>query len=186
MIFQHRKRNEVIKHHRTQTAVAHDWRNQSSWNKFEHAAKVTTYALIYINEVLRYQFVHRKISTLTFGTYDVCGTVLFGTTLRRFWKTCCLRFQGRRRKKWGHFLSKRWYIIYDTSLQYVAKVSKLCRHRFILEKNLDSSLRQHSTILLVGPSEETNNVWVPSLLICIQKESVSGLPLPILVYMCLL
>jgi len=68
-IFLHCKRNEVIKHDHTQTAVAHDWRNQSSWNKYGHAAKVTTYALIYINEVLHYQFVHRKISTLTFGTY---------------------------------------------------------------------------------------------------------------------
>jgi len=67
-IFLHRKRNEVIKHDRTQTALAHDWRNQSSWNKFEHAAKATTYALIYINDVLLYQFVHKKISTLTFQT----------------------------------------------------------------------------------------------------------------------
>ena len=72
IIFLHRERNEVIKHDRTQTAVAHEWRNQSSGNKFEHAAKVTTYALIYINEVLHYQFVHRKISTLTFGTRHVC------------------------------------------------------------------------------------------------------------------
>ena len=28
-------------------------------------------ATLYINEVLRYQFVHRKISTLTFGTHHV-------------------------------------------------------------------------------------------------------------------
>jgi hypothetical protein len=61
----------VIKHDRTQTALTHDWRNQSSWNKFEHAAKVTTYALVYINEVLPYQFVHRKIRTLTFETHHV-------------------------------------------------------------------------------------------------------------------
>jgi hypothetical protein len=38
----------------------HDWLNQSSWNKYGHAAKVTTNAPIYINEVLHYQFVHRK------------------------------------------------------------------------------------------------------------------------------
>jgi len=37
----------------------------------EHAAKVTTYALMYINEVLHYQFVHRKISTLSFQTHHV-------------------------------------------------------------------------------------------------------------------
>jgi len=60
-----------MKHDHTQTAVAHDWLNQSSWNKYGHAAKVTTNATIYINEVLHYQFVHRKISTLTFGTSDV-------------------------------------------------------------------------------------------------------------------
>jgi len=70
-IFLHRKRNEVIKHDHTQTAVAHDWHNQSSWNKYGHAARVTTYTLIYINEVLHYQFVYRKISTLTFGTNHV-------------------------------------------------------------------------------------------------------------------
>jgi hypothetical protein len=70
-IFLHRKRYEVIKHDRTQNALAHDWRNQSSWNKFEHAAKVITYALVYINEVLHYQFVHEKISTLTFETHHV-------------------------------------------------------------------------------------------------------------------
>ena len=44
------------------------WLNQSSWNKYGQAAKVTTNAPIYINEVLRYQFVYRKISTLTFET----------------------------------------------------------------------------------------------------------------------
>ena len=83
-IFLHRKRYEVIKHDRTQNALAHDWRNQSSWNKFEHAAKVTTYALVYINEVLHYQFVHRKISTLTFETHHVVqqngrgGAKMFG------------------------------------------------------------------------------------------------------------
>lgn len=67
-------------------------------------------------------------------------------------------FKAEDVKKRGHFLSKRWYIIYDTLLQYVAKVSKLFRHRFILKKDLDSSLRQHSTVLLLGPNEETNNV----------------------------
>jgi len=71
-IFLHRKRNVVIKHDHTQTALAHDWLNQSSWNEFEHAAKVTSNAPIYTNEVLRYQFVHRKISTVTFGTSHVC------------------------------------------------------------------------------------------------------------------
>jgi len=60
-----------MKHDRTQTALAHDWRDQSSWNKFEHAAKFTTYALVYINDVLHYQFVRRKISTLTFETHHV-------------------------------------------------------------------------------------------------------------------
>jgi hypothetical protein len=53
-IFLHRKRNGIIKHDRTQTAVAHDWLNQSSWNKYGHAAKVTTNTPIYINEVLPY------------------------------------------------------------------------------------------------------------------------------------
>ena len=48
-IFLHRKRNVVTKHDHTQTAVAHDWLNQSSWNKHGHAAKVTTNAPIYIN-----------------------------------------------------------------------------------------------------------------------------------------
>ena len=52
--------------------VAHDWPDQSSWNKYEHVAKVTTNTPIYINEVLRYQFVHRKISSLTFETDHVC------------------------------------------------------------------------------------------------------------------
>ena len=46
----------------------HNWLNQSSWNKCWHAAKIITNMLIYMNEVLHYQFVHRKISTLTFGT----------------------------------------------------------------------------------------------------------------------
>jgi hypothetical protein len=32
---------------------------------------LTTYALVYINEVLHYQFFHRKISTLTFETHHV-------------------------------------------------------------------------------------------------------------------
>jgi hypothetical protein len=76
-IFLHRKRNGVIKHDHTQTAVAHDWLKQSSWNKCGHAAKVTTNTPIYINEVLRYQFVRRKISTLTFGTNHVLY-ILFG------------------------------------------------------------------------------------------------------------
>jgi len=71
-IFLHRKRNEVRKHDHTQTAVAHDWLNQSIWNKYGHAAKVTTIVPIYINEVLRCPFVHRKISTLTFGTNHLC------------------------------------------------------------------------------------------------------------------
>ena len=62
----------MLKHDHTQTAVAHDWPDQSSWNKYEHVAKVTTNTPIYINEVLRYQFVHRKISTLTFETDHVC------------------------------------------------------------------------------------------------------------------
>jgi hypothetical protein len=75
-IFLHRKRNVVIKHDHTQTAVAHDWLNQFSWNKYGHAAQVTTNVLIYIyiNVVLSYQFVHRKISTLTFGTSHVYAT----------------------------------------------------------------------------------------------------------------
>ena len=67
-IFLYRKRNEAMKHDHTQTAAAQDWLNQSSWNKYGHAAKITTNAPIYINEVLPYQFVHRKISTRTFGT----------------------------------------------------------------------------------------------------------------------
>lgn len=67
-------------------------------------------------------------------------------------------FKAEDVKKPGYFLSKRWYMIYDTLLQYVAKVSKLCLHRFIVKKDLDSSLRRHSTVLLVGSSEETNNV----------------------------
>ena len=67
-IFLHCKRNEVRKHNHTQTAVTHDWLNQSSWNKYGHTAKVTTNVPIYMNEVLHCQFVHRKISTLTFGT----------------------------------------------------------------------------------------------------------------------
>ena len=74
-IFLHRECNEVVKHDHTQTAVAHDWFNQSIWNKYGQAAKVTTNAPIYINEVLHYQFVHRKISTLTFGTNFVCVCV---------------------------------------------------------------------------------------------------------------
>ena len=36
-----------------------------------HTAKVTTYVPRHINEVLRCQFVHRKISALTFGTNHV-------------------------------------------------------------------------------------------------------------------
>ena len=70
-IFLHRKLNEVLKHDHTQTAVAHDRPDQSSWNKYEHVAKVTTNTPIYINEVLRCQFVYRKISTLTFETDHV-------------------------------------------------------------------------------------------------------------------
>jgi len=59
-IFLHRKRNEVRKHDHTLTAVAHGWLNQSSWNKYGHAAKVTTYVPIYVytNEVLLCQFVY--------------------------------------------------------------------------------------------------------------------------------
>jgi hypothetical protein len=67
-LFLHRKRNEVIKHDCTQTALAHDWRNQSSWNKYKHAAKVIAYALVCLNKVLHFKFVHRKISTLTWQT----------------------------------------------------------------------------------------------------------------------
>jgi hypothetical protein len=59
---------EVIKHARTQKAVAHDRLNRSNLNKYEHAAKVVTNLLIYIKEVLHSQIIHRKISTLTFGT----------------------------------------------------------------------------------------------------------------------
>ena len=62
-IFLHRKRNEIRKHDHTQTAVAHDWFNQSSWNNYGHAAKVTTNVPIYINDFLRCQLVHRKIVT---------------------------------------------------------------------------------------------------------------------------
>jgi len=38
-IFPHRKCNEVVQHDHTQTAVAHDWLNQTSWNKYGHAAR---------------------------------------------------------------------------------------------------------------------------------------------------
>jgi hypothetical protein len=58
---------EVIKHDRIQTATAQDRLNRSNWNKYVHAAKVITNSLVYINEVLLSQVVHRKISTLTFG-----------------------------------------------------------------------------------------------------------------------
>ena len=81
-IFLHRKRNDVIKHDLTQAAVAHDWLNQSSWNKYGHAAKVTTDAPVYINELLLYQFVHRKISTLTFGTNLVYMYIKFNFYLQ--------------------------------------------------------------------------------------------------------
>jgi len=47
--FLHRKRNKVIKHDHTQTAAVYDWLNQSSWNKYGHAARVTTNAPLYIN-----------------------------------------------------------------------------------------------------------------------------------------
>ena len=57
-----------MKHKHTQTAKSHDWLNQFGWNKYGHAAKVTTNTPIYINEVLSYQFIHKKIIALTFGT----------------------------------------------------------------------------------------------------------------------
>ena len=71
-IFLHCKRNEVRKHDHTQTAVVHDWLNHSSLNKYGHSAKVTTNVPIYINEMLLCQFIHGKISTLTFGTNHIC------------------------------------------------------------------------------------------------------------------
>ena len=56
----------------------HEWLNQPSWNKYGHAAKVTTNALIHINKVLRYQFLHRKISTLNFGATLICNACFIG------------------------------------------------------------------------------------------------------------
>ena len=53
-IFLHHKRNKVVKHGHRQTSVVHDWLNQSSWNKYGHAAKITDNAPIYIMEVLIY------------------------------------------------------------------------------------------------------------------------------------
>jgi hypothetical protein len=101
-IFLHSKRNEVIKHDHTQTAVAHDWPNLSSWNKYGHAAKVTTYTLIHINEVLHYQFIHRKICALTFGTHHVYlwklspPSILLRTRLlwTGWWTIVFLKMQG--------------------------------------------------------------------------------------------
>jgi len=55
-ILLHRIRSEVIKYDYTQTAVAHDWLNQSSLIKYGNAAKVTTNEPIYIKRVLRYQY----------------------------------------------------------------------------------------------------------------------------------
>jgi len=80
-IFLHHKRNKVRKHDHKQKAVAHDWLNQSSWKKYGHAAKVTTNVPIYINEVLHCQFIHRKISALTFGTNHVCGLISLGVKI---------------------------------------------------------------------------------------------------------
>jgi len=76
-IFLHRERDEVTKHDHTQTQVAHNWLSRSGWNNIQHAAKGTPYALIYINEMPRCQFVHRKISTLTFRTDGVCNSSIF-------------------------------------------------------------------------------------------------------------
>jgi hypothetical protein len=48
-----------MKHDHTQTAIAHDILNRSSFNKYVHAAKIITNSPVYINEVLRSQVVHR-------------------------------------------------------------------------------------------------------------------------------
>jgi hypothetical protein len=73
---------EVMKHDRTQTSIAHD--RFDSLNKHVHAAKVITNSPIYINEVLRSQVVHRKISTLTFGTnLDLSWRAVFSCSFMR-------------------------------------------------------------------------------------------------------
>jgi hypothetical protein len=71
---------EVIKHDCTQTEITRDRLNRSSLNKYVHAAKVITNSPIYI-EMLRSQIVrvHRKISSLNFGTNLVQFCCLYGT-----------------------------------------------------------------------------------------------------------
>ena len=59
-VFLHRKRKEVRKHDHTQTAVTHDWLNQYSWNKYGHAAKVTT----------NVTDIHQRGATLPIRTYE--------------------------------------------------------------------------------------------------------------------
>jgi hypothetical protein len=50
---------EAIKHDRTQTTIAHDRLNRSSFNKYVHKADIHQRG---------FQVVHTKISALTFGT----------------------------------------------------------------------------------------------------------------------
>lgn len=61
-IFLYWKRNEVIRHDHTETAIVYNWLKLSDWNKFWH---VVIYAGTYRIGV-RYQIAHRF--ALTFGT----------------------------------------------------------------------------------------------------------------------
>jgi hypothetical protein len=75
-----------------------------------------------------------------------------------FEKPAASMFKAENLKKRGHFLSKTWYIIYNTALQHFAKVSKLRLHRFILKKSLDSIFEAAFHRFAIGTQRKTSNV----------------------------